>query len=97
MDEFYYEKHPLDNSLEGILSRFSGLTKDNVIAIEDTVDFYDFYLAYDPTNYYPTPAVQKEDPSYTIEDKDFVNDNGMLAIMRACETDPSRRLNVAAA
>lgn len=96
LDE-YYEKHPLDNSLEGILSRFSGLTKDNVIAIEDTVDFYNFYLAYDPTDYYPTPAVQKEDPSYTIEDKDFVNDDGMLAIMRACETDPTRRLNVAAA
>ena len=95
--EEYYEKHPLDNSTEGILARFSGLTKENVIAIEDTVDFYNFYLAYDPTNYYPTPAVQKEDPSYTIEDKDFVNDDGMLAIMRACETDLTRRLNVAAA
>ena len=93
----YYDEHPLDNSTEGILARFSGLTKDNVIAIEDTVDFYNFYLAYDPTDYYPTPAVHKEDPTYTIEDKDFVNDDGMLAIMRACETDPARRLNVAAA
>lgn len=96
LDE-YYEKYPLDNSVEGILARFSGLTKENVIAIEDTVDFYNFYLAYDPTDYYPTPAVHEEDPTYTIEDKDFVNDDSMLAIMRACETDPTRRLNVAAA
>ena len=26
--EEYYEKHPLDNSYEGILARRSGLTKD---------------------------------------------------------------------
>jgi hypothetical protein len=96
LDE-YYNEHPLDNSREGILARFSGLTKDNVIAIEDTVDFYNFYLAYDPTDYYPTPAVHEEDPSYTIEDKDYVNDDGMLAIYRSCETEPVRRLNVAAA
>lgn len=96
LDE-YYEKYPLDNSVEGILARFSGLTKQNVIAIEDTIDFYNFYLAYDPTDYYPTPAVHKEDPSYTIEDDDIINDDGMLAILRACETDPTRRLNVAAA
>ncbi len=96
LDE-YYNEHPLDNSREGILARFSGLTKDNVIAIEDTVDFYNFYLAYDPTDYYPTPAVHAEDPSYTIEDKDYVNDDGMLAIYRSCETEPVRRLNVAAA
>lgn len=95
--EEYYEKYPLDNSPEGILARYTGYTKYQIIAIEDTVDFYNFYLAYDPTDYYPTPAVHKEDPTYTIEDKDFVNDDGMLAIMRACETDPTRRLNVAAA
>ena len=64
---------------------------------KDTVEFYNFYLAYDPTHYYPTPAVEEEDPSYTIEDKDFVNDDGMLAIYRSCELDPLRRLNIAAA
>ena len=96
LDE-YYEKYPLDNSVEGILARFSGLTKQNVIAIEDTVEFYNFYLAYDPTDYYPTPAVHEEDPVYTIEDKDFVNDDGMLAYVKGCEAEPTRRLNVAAA
>ena len=95
--EEYYEKYPLDNSTEGILARFSGYTKSQIVAIEDTVEFYNFYLAYDPTHYYPTPAVEEEDPSYTIEDKDFVNDDGMLAIYRSCELDPLRRLNVAAA
>ena len=35
--EDYYEKHPLDNSFEGILARKTGLTKENVIATIDTI------------------------------------------------------------
>ena len=33
--EEYYEKHPLDNSYEGILARRSGLTKEQVVAYLD--------------------------------------------------------------
>ena len=52
----YYEKHPLDNSYEGILARRSGLTKDTVIALLDYADQIIFLANYDPTNYYPLPA-----------------------------------------
>ena len=36
--EEYYEKHPLDNSYEGVLARRSGLTKENVIALLNYVN-----------------------------------------------------------
>ncbi|MBR2997068.1 hypothetical protein IKF33_01360 [Candidatus Saccharibacteria bacterium] len=42
----YLEKHPVDNSREGVIARLSGLTKDTVIALEDEL-FYEDYLAND--------------------------------------------------
>ena len=53
----YYEKHPLDNSYEGILARRSGLTKDKVIALLDYADKMVFLASYDPTNLLPLPSV----------------------------------------
>ena len=40
--EDYYEKHPLDNSFEGILARKTGLTKENVITTIDTINYLTF-------------------------------------------------------
>ena len=51
--EEYYEKHPLDNSYEGILARRSGLTKDQVIAYLDKLDYLAKIVDYDPTNKAP--------------------------------------------
>lgn len=48
----YYEEHPLDNSYEGILARYSGLTKENVIAVLDIVDYYNFVANYDASDRY---------------------------------------------
>jgi len=79
----YYAEHPLDNSFEGMLARFSGLTKDNVIAVMDTLEFYTWLADYDPTDYYPTPAIHKEDPDYRIEDNRMIQDDGLLAVMRS--------------
>lgn len=79
----YYAEHPLDNSPEGVLARFTGLTKENVIVALDMVDFYSWLAHYDPTDYYPTPAVHKEDPDYRIEDDRMIQDDGILAVIRA--------------
>ncbi len=46
--EDYYEQNPLDNSREGILARYSGMTKDEVIAIEDTLEVMTYLANYDP-------------------------------------------------
>lgn len=46
--EEYYEQNPLDDSREGILARYSGMTKDDVIAIEDTIEVFTYIATYDP-------------------------------------------------
>ena len=51
LDE-YYEEHPLDNSYEGILARYSGLPKDDVIALLDFIDYSVYVANYDPSERY---------------------------------------------
>lgn len=51
LDE-YYEENPLDNSYEGILARYSGLTKDDVIALLDFIDYSVYVANYDPSERY---------------------------------------------
>ena len=51
LDE-YYEENPLDNSYEGILARYSGLTKDDVIALLDYIDYSVYVANYDPSERY---------------------------------------------
>lgn len=60
--EEYYEKHPLDNSYEGILARRSGLTKDQVIAYLNQLDYLAKVINYDPTG--KAPIIEYH-PSYT--------------------------------
>jgi len=57
----YYEEHPLDNSYEGILARYSGLTKDTVVALLDTLDYYNYIAQYDASTRYAfgVPAVEE--------------------------------------
>lgn len=60
--EEYYEKHPLDNSYEGILARRSGLTKDQVIAYLDKLDYLAKVVDYDPTNKAPILKQEAQKP-----------------------------------
>ena len=45
----YYGKTPLDNSYEGILARYSGMEKSEVIAALDYIDALTFLANYDPS------------------------------------------------
>lgn len=49
----YYEEHPKDNSYEGILARYTGLTKENVIATLDAIEGLEFLASYNPDGYAP--------------------------------------------
>ncbi len=51
LDE-YYEDHPLDNSYEGILARFSGRPKDEVVAVLQYQDYLKYVAQYDPSERY---------------------------------------------
>lgn len=44
----YYEKNPLDNSFEGILARYSGMTKEKVIATLDLIEGLTYIANYHP-------------------------------------------------
>jgi len=95
--EEYYELHPIDNSFEGILARYSGMTKEDVVATIETVEFYQWLAQYDPTDYYPTPAIEKELPDFHIEDKRFIREQGVLAHMRESFVNFYKQRNFATA
>ena len=80
LDE-YYEKHPQDNSTKGVLARMAGMSTETFDSIMAGIEVMDFIAHYNPTDYYPTPAVHKEDPDYTIEDQRMVEDDGILAVV----------------
>ncbi len=46
----YYQENPLDNSLEGVLARYSGLEKETVVAVLDTLDALDYLASYDASS-----------------------------------------------
>ena len=57
----YYVEHPIDESYEGLISRYSGLPKEEVVAYLETAKYWDEIASYDPTTRYqfdeaPTPA-----------------------------------------
>lgn len=56
----YYEQNPLDNSYEGVLARFSGLSKDEVIATLELLEQAEFIANYEPSNLYPMPIEEHE-------------------------------------
>ncbi|MBQ3409999.1 hypothetical protein IJG66_01410, partial [Candidatus Saccharibacteria bacterium] len=49
----WYKEHPLDNSEEGIIARYSGLTIDQVEETLGMVELYDFVANYDPSGLGP--------------------------------------------
>ena len=80
LDE-YYEKHPKDMSTKAVLARMSGMTEQTFDSIMAGIEVVDFIAHYNPTDYYPTPAIHKEEPNYAIEDRDFVNDDEVIAVI----------------
>ena len=49
----YYEKHPLDNSFEGVLARNSGYTKETVEDVLAILELSTWLADYDPSTYAP--------------------------------------------
>lgn len=59
----FYEKNPLDNSTEGIIARYSGLTAEQVDETLGLVELYNFVANYDPTGLGPkvdAPTVEEK-------------------------------------
>jgi hypothetical protein len=58
--EKFYEENPLDDSYEGVIARYSGLSKDEVIAVLDLAEYASFLAEYDPSGLYPLPHEAEE-------------------------------------
>ncbi|MBQ6130118.1 hypothetical protein IJI72_00235 [Candidatus Saccharibacteria bacterium] len=58
----YYEENPLDNSYEGVIARFSGMTKEEVIATEQLIDALVYIANYDPSTRLAFGATDTEEP-----------------------------------
>ena len=60
--EDYYEENPLDNSYEGKIARFSGLSKEEVSDALALIDYYNYVANYKPNERYAfgKPVVEKE-------------------------------------
>ena len=64
------EENPVDNSAEGVLARYSGLTKDQVIAVLDYMEYQNYIADYDPSERFafgegvfkPTPDIYFDMP-----------------------------------
>ena len=68
-------------STKAVLARMSGMTEQTFDSIMAGIEVVDFIAHYDPTDYYPTPAIHKEEPNCAIEDRDFVNDDEVIAVI----------------
>lgn len=73
----YYQDNPLDNSYEGIIARYSGMSKDHVVAVLDLMNYMEFLAKYDPSDLYPLPVEKAEDIYY--EDTEIVDSSDYIA------------------
>ena len=67
----YYERHPLDNSLEGIVAHLSGLSKEEVAEVFDYIETYTFIARYNPSGFGPTIVTKPEPEEIRIENNNI--------------------------
>ncbi len=69
--EEYYEENPLDDSYEGYLARWSGLSKETVSDTLDILAYYEYINEYDPSERYAfgTDTVEAEDEKVLFDDE----------------------------
>lgn len=68
----YYEKNPIDNSYEGQIARYSGMTKDEVEETLATIEALEWIAEYNPTTYGPVEMKEKPDGGYQYESNEIV-------------------------
>lgn len=69
----YYEKNPLDNSYEGMLARYSGLTTEQVADVIDMLWYAEYIQNYDPTERYAFDGAELVDKE--MAPVEFDNEN----------------------
>ena len=95
--EEYYEKHPLDNSYEGVLARRSGLTKENVIVLLNYAENLVFLANYNSANYNPlhTNELSIRNTKHVKISNKKVSDNFTIATIQSAFDKSYRQRNYA--
>lgn len=78
----YYNENPLDNSYEGILARYSGLPKEDIVSLLEIFDYYNYLANYDPSERYAFGSDEVEVMEGTLR---FDNEYVMMATLPALE------------
>ena len=68
----WYKEHPLDNSTEGIIARYSGMTKDQVNETLGVVEALDYIAHYDPAGLGPKTDAPEIEEKWQYEDGSIV-------------------------
>lgn len=67
----YYTENPLDQSYEGRIARFAGLSKDEVVEIIALLNYVEWLAEYDPSDLGPMP-VQKNETDLQYENTEVI-------------------------
>lgn len=79
--EEYYEQNPLDDSYEGMLARWSGLSKETVSDVLDVIAYYNYVNEYDPSERYAFDGVEGEaEPRVVMFEHEYVMDGVGVAL-----------------
>ena len=90
----YYDENPIDNSYAGKIARFSGLSKDRVVAVLDLFQYVAWLKNYDATALLPVPAAEPEQIQY--DNGEIVAQAEKITTMAAIVYDEMRNRTVAA-
>ena len=86
--EEYEKKNPVDNSREGVIARYSGWTKEDVVAVSDAIKYVEWLAEYKPDNYGPIVSSFKDDGGSRFEFNNLIlNVYENLAIERIIYQD----------
>lgn len=69
--EDYYEENPIDDSYEGVLARRSGLTKDQVVATLDTMEYVAWLAGYSPEDLAPYVPETEPETQYAFSEDEY--------------------------
>ncbi len=87
----YHKVNPLDNSIEGIIARYSGQKKETVVAVLDLLNYANYIAQYDPTDLYPLPVRKTQFDYSELTPKDGSPESGAVALEKVrIQYAPSR-------
>lgn len=93
--EEYDKENPTDNSYEGMLARYSGLSKDEVVAYLDFMDYCEYIAKYDPTERYAFGQDEIEKPILVVDGNNLATAPQFVLLNNIVYADVRNRQTIA--